>query len=81
MRPFDNSDSTPRDRFCEIAALLAVGVLRLRDRAAAAAAAPLTLHPLPLGEGRGEGAPENPQKTGNSCLELSSETVLSVHKG
>jgi hypothetical protein len=78
MRPFDDSDLTPPDRFREIAALLAVGVLRLRARADAA---PLTLHPLPLGEGRGEGAPENPQKTGNSCLELSEKTVLSVHTG
>jgi hypothetical protein len=80
MRRFDNSDLTPQDRFCEIARLLAVGVLRLRDRAALAAD-PLTLHPLPPGEGWGEGAPEIPEKTGNSCLELPAKTVLSVHTG
>jgi hypothetical protein len=69
MRPFDNSDLTPQDRFREIARLLAVGVLRLRDRAAFAADS---------GE---HFASENPEKTGNSCLELSAKTVLSVHTG
>jgi hypothetical protein len=69
MRPFDNSDLTPQDRFREIAALLAVGVLRLRSRAATSA------------DPDEHSAPENPQKTGDSCLELSAQTVLSVHTG
>jgi len=55
MRPFDHSDLTPQDRFREIAAVLAVGVLRLRARADAADL--LTLRPLPLEEGWGEGSP------------------------
>ncbi len=69
MRPFDNSDPTPQDRFREIAALLAVGVLRLRDRAAISAVPDE------------HSAPGNPEKTGDSCLELSAKTVLSVHTG
>lgn len=69
MRPFDNSDLTPQDRFREIAALLAVGVLRLHDRTTAAAASDEHL------------APKNPEKSGDSCLELSAKTVLSVHTG
>ncbi len=69
MRPFDNSDLTPHDLFREIAAVLAVGVLRLRDRAATSAAPDE------------HSAPENPEKTGDSCLELSAKTVLSVHTG
>jgi hypothetical protein len=68
MRPFDDSDLTPPDRFREIAALLAVGVLRLRARADAA-------------DPGQHSAPENPERTGNSCLELSEKTVLSVHTG
>jgi hypothetical protein len=69
MRPFDNSDLTPQDRFREIAAVLATGVLRLRDRAALAAEPGEHL------------APKNPEKTGDSCLELPGKTVLSVHTG
>ncbi|MFN4260886.1 MAG: hypothetical protein ACK4RK_16445 [Gemmataceae bacterium] len=69
MRPFDNSDLTPQDRFREIAVLLATGMLRLRDRAALAA------------DPDEYSAPENPEKTGDSCLELPGETVLSVHTG
>ena len=68
MRPFDDSDLTPPDRFREIAALLAVGVLRLRARADAA-------------DPSEHSAPENPEKTGDSCLELSAKTVLSVQGG
>jgi hypothetical protein len=69
MRLFDNSNLTPQDRFHEIAAVLAVGVLRLRARAAASA------------DPDEHSAPKNPEKTGNSCLELSAKTVLSVHTG
>jgi hypothetical protein len=70
MRPdADPAFLTTTERFRELAGILAAGILRLRDRAA-----------LPAGSGE-HLAPENPEKTGNSCLELSAETVLSVHTG
>jgi hypothetical protein len=70
MRPdADPAFLTTAERFRELAGILAVGILRLRDRAALAADP--GEHP----------APENPEKTGDSCLELSGKTVLSVHGG
>lgn len=68
MRPdADPAFLTPAKRFRELASILATGVIRLRDRAALAADPGEHL------------APENPEKTGDSCLELSGKTVLSVH--
>lgn len=70
MRPdADPAFLTAAERFRELAGILATGLLRLRDRAALAAVP--GEHP----------APENLSKTGNSCLELSEKTVLSVHGG
>ncbi len=68
MRPFDDPASlTPAERFQEIARLLAVGVLRLRAATAAGAA--------------GQPGPKNLAETGHRCLEVSANTVLSVHTG
>jgi hypothetical protein len=70
MRPYDDPRFlSSEERFEALACLLAVGLLRLRERGALATAP--GEHP----------APKNPEKTGNSCLELSGETVLSVHTG
>ncbi|HZT79146.1 MAG TPA: hypothetical protein VFA26_02910 [Gemmataceae bacterium] len=70
MRPdADPALMTTAERFRELAGILAAGVLRLRDRAALAADP--GEHPTP----------ENLSKTGDSCLELSGKTVLSVHGG
>ena len=70
MRPDDDpAFLTAAERFRELAGILAAGILRLRDRAALAA------------DPSEHSAPENPEKTGNSCLELSEKTVLSVHTG
>ena len=60
---------TPDQRRREVAALLAAGLLRLRDRAALSA---------PLGEQPG---PENPRESGRDSLEVPAGTVLSVHSG
>lgn len=70
MRPFDDSCSmTPDERRAAIASILASGILRLHTRAA--------LTPEP-GASRGI---ENSQNPGISPLEVSDETVLSVHNG
>jgi len=70
MRPdADPAFLTPAERFRELAGILAAGILRLRDRAA-----------LDVDPGK-HFIPENPEKTGDSCLELSGKTVLSVHGG
>jgi len=70
MRPeADPAFLTPAERFRELAGILAAGILRLRDRAALAA------------DPSEHSAPENPEKTGDSCLELSAKTVLSVQGG
>jgi hypothetical protein len=70
MRPdADPAFLTTAERFRELAGILAAGILRLRDRAALAA------------DPGQQSAPENPEKTGNSCLELLGKTVLSVHSG
>ena len=70
MRPIDNSSvPVPDERRAEVAAILAAGVLRLHDRAA---------FPDELGDFP---AKENSSDSGISCLEVSSETVLSVHTG
>lgn len=56
----------PDERFREIAAILAAGVRRLRDRAA--------LHV-------DQSNPKNPSEASKTPLEVSPETVLSVHDG
>lgn len=69
MRPFDDSLLTPDERRSEVASILAAGILRLSARAALPGDAP----EVP--------APENPAQSASSCLEVSDETVLSVHPG
>jgi len=70
MRPDDDpAFLTAAERFRELAGILAAGILRLRDRAALVA------------DPSEHSAPENPEKTGDSCLELSAKTVLSVQGG
>ena len=70
MRPTDDPSSlTPDERFSEVARILAAGVLRLHARAALADA---------------EGEDSSAQNRANSVsegLEVSGETVLSVHSG
>ena len=67
MRPVDDPSSlTSDERFSELAAILAGGVLRLHARAA--------LSSSKLG-------PEKSPNSGPAGLELSEETVLSVHCG
>lgn len=62
----DPATLSPAERFREVAAILAVGMRRLRDRAA------LRIdHPVP----------ENPTESLETRLEVSSETVLSVQGG
>jgi hypothetical protein len=70
MRPYADPDFlTPDERFRELSCLLAAGVLRLRGRAAQAA------HP---GQ---QVCPKQSSESGQSCLEVPGETVLSVHNG
>ena len=57
---------TPDERRSEVAALLAAGILRLHGR---------TAHPGT------DGLPENPPHSPTSCLDVSAETALSVHRG
>ena len=69
MRPaVDPTHLTPEDRFREVAAVLARGLLRLHARPAAACPA----------EHLG---PENSPDSSPNCLEVPGETVLSVHTG
>jgi hypothetical protein len=60
---------TADERLRELAALLARGLLRLRDRRLLPDAA--SPHPLP----------EKTPESASNCLELPGETVLSVHTG
>ena len=60
---------TAEQRRQGVARILAEGVLRLHARAA-----------LALQE-EGPSSPENPAKSRQDCLEVSCETVLSVHTG
>ena len=60
---------TAEQRSREVAAILAAGVLRLRSRAA-----------LPT-VSRSDAGPENLPDSVPNCLEVSSQTVLSVHTG
>ncbi len=62
----DRDDLTQRERFSEVAAILAAAVARLHLRAA-----------LPLAEV----GVEKPPESGPNCLEIASETRLSVHRG
>jgi len=61
----DTTRQSPGERFCETAAILAAGVLRLHGRAA-----------LPTGE-----SPENLAKQPPEGLEVPAETRLSVRVG
>ena len=67
MRTFDNpSFLTPDERLSRVAAILAGGVLRLHTRAALSGDDPV---------------PEKSPNSGPAGLEVSEETVLSVHSG
>lgn len=67
MRSFnDPSSLTPDERLSEVACILAAGVLRLHARAALSCDSP---------------GPEKSQNSAPPGLELSDETVLSVHCG
>jgi hypothetical protein len=70
MRPIDDSLlMTPDERRAEVASILAAGVLRLCART------------LPATNVPSHSATENPAESASSCLEVSAETVLSVHNG
>jgi hypothetical protein len=70
MRPHDDpATMTADERLREVAAILAAGILRLRSRAA-----------LPTDPGQVFG-PKNLPESGQDCLEVCGETVLSVHRG
>jgi hypothetical protein len=70
MRPHDDPAAmTADERLREVAAILAAGILRLRSRAA-----------LPTDPDQVSG-PKNLQESGQDCLEVSGETVLTVHRG
>lgn len=64
-RDDDAARLTPDERLEEVAAILAAGVVRLRNRAA-----------LPQASDH-----ENPTESGAACLEVPGKTVLSVHAG
>ena len=67
MQSFDDPDKfAPDERLSAIAAILAAGILRLQCRAALVAAAAES---------------ENPANSVAAGLEVSDETVLSVHAG
>jgi hypothetical protein len=66
MRPDDPSLLTPNERRTELAAIFAAGILRLRSRAA-----------LPGVSSPSEISPES----ATACLEVPTETVLSVIHG
>jgi hypothetical protein len=61
----DTTRLTPDERLHEVASILAIGVLRLRQRAAL----------------RTDDAPKKPVELPDAGLEVSGETVLSVHTG
>ena len=70
MRPEqDPATLAPRERFEEVAAILAAGLRRLRDRVA--------LPPTP----DEQPGPRNPAESLQDCLEVPAKTVLSVHTG
>ena len=67
MRPIDDPSSlTPDERLSEVATILAGGILRLYARSA-----------LPCDDP----GPEKSPNSGPAGLEVSEETVLSVHSG
>jgi hypothetical protein len=61
----DAAPMSPAERRAAVAAILALGVLRLRQRVA-----------LPP-----ENDPKKNPKSGQDCLEVPGKTVLSVHTG
>lgn len=69
MRPIDDPSSlTPDQRRAAVANILAAGILRLHTRAALSEASELS-------------GPENPEDSATPSLEVSAQTVLSVHNG
>jgi hypothetical protein len=69
MRPIDDSLLTPDKRRSEVASILAAGVLRLCART------------LPATDPPKHSASDNSAESASSCLEVPTETVLSVHNG
>jgi hypothetical protein len=69
MRPDHPASLSALERFDELAAILAIGILRLRFRAALSP----TADEAP--------ASEKPQKSSPNCLELPGDPRLSVHTG
>ena len=70
MRPFDDPSSlTPDQRLAAVANILAAGILRLQTRAALS----VESSELP--------GPEKPEDSVTPSLEVSDQTVLSVHNG
>jgi len=70
MRPHDDPAAMTADgRLREVATILAAGILRLHSRAA-----------LPINPGQDFDPKELPE-SGQDCLEVPAETVLSVHRG
>lgn len=65
----DPAYMTPDERLREVASIFAAGLLRLRARVA-----------LPTEPGQDSDA-KNLPKSSQDCLEVSPETVLSVHTG
>jgi hypothetical protein len=70
MRPHDDpAHMTADERLLKVAAILAAGILRHRSRAA-----------LPADSSENS-APKSLPNSGRDCLEVSRETVLTVHTG
>jgi hypothetical protein len=70
MRPeLDPARQTPEERLRDIAAVIAAGLLRLRDRTALPTESPSHL------------APEKPGKVSTQGLEVSADTSVTVHGG
>ncbi|MBU4270540.1 MAG: hypothetical protein KKE86_15785 [Planctomycetes bacterium] len=85
MRTFDDpSFLTPDERLSEVAAILAGGVLRLYARSALSCDNPGPAHnegDSPIFVGRKSGQSPDFPNSGPAGLEVSEETVLSVHSG
>ena len=63
------AELSPAERLRRVAAILAAGILRLHARAALASDMDQNV------------CPEKPPKSTRNCLEVSRETMLSVHTG
>jgi hypothetical protein len=64
-----NITMTIDQRICEVARILAAGIVRLHERGAL------------LARSDGPSASEKPGNSAQDCLELCTTTVLSVHTG